>query len=80
MYMYMYMYGCSLFPCTRTYTYTYIYTNHQASAAGHGGYSPALAETLGNEGTVLEVVAASGDVRVKFSSQRTFLFNPRVCR
>jgi hypothetical protein len=37
-----------------------------------------MAETLGKTGTVMEVNASSGDVRVKFSSQRTFLFNPRV--
>lgn len=37
-----------------------------------------MADTIGKEGTVVEVVASSGDVRVKFPSHKTFLFNPRV--
>lgn len=50
----------------------------QASAAGHGGWAPAMGETLGREGLVVDVLAASGDVRVRFPSGKTYLFNPRV--
>lgn len=37
-----------------------------------------MAEVLGKEGQVVEVMASSGDVRVKFANQRTYVFNPRV--
>ncbi len=37
-----------------------------------------MAETMGKTGTVVDVLATSGDVRVKFSPRGTFLFNPRV--
>lgn len=37
-----------------------------------------MGETLGREGTVVDVLETSGDVRVRFASGKAFLFNPRV--
>lgn len=37
-----------------------------------------MAETLGKQGVVVDVLTTSGDVQVRFAGKNTHQFNPRV--